>query len=153
MSVTPDLAGYRDAQVRKRDALASQVIFHFAVTEAWPAGTVLDEHGKPFDPQIEPESSTGVEPQSRCLSVAFKPVKRGLGASDSEESRWGDMKVNYAFTWMTLEEWAEFTGEFGDPVSFDYSGDNYLIRKTTEEGIAGQPWRMLIWGERQGEEA
>lgn len=152
MSITPDIAGYRDALLRKRDAMASEVTFHFAPGEVtWPEDTVLSPEGRPYDPLIEPEGENGFAPQSRSLSVAFRPVKRGGGASDSEESQWGDMKVNYALTWMTIEEWTAFTEEFAVPESFDYAGDNYVIRKTTEESIAGEPWRMMIWGERQGE--
>lgn len=147
MSVTPDIAGYRDALLRKREAMSSEVTFIFPNRLNYPEGTVLNAEGRPYDPQIKPVSESHTGDHSMQLSVAFKPVKRGGGASDSEESEWGDMKVNYALTWMTLEEWESLVEP---PVSFDYAGDHYIIRKATEESIAGAPWRMLIWGEREG---
>lgn len=143
--LAPDLAGYKDAQLRKRAALGSEVAFHFPKSVTWPEGTVLDENtGRPYDPMIEPEEEEGREPVTLTLSVAFRPTFM----EDTQEAQVGDVKMNYAQTWVTLEE-------FGPPdcitiaTSFDYAGDNYLIRKTTEESIGGAPWRVLVWGERQ----
>jgi hypothetical protein len=140
--LAPDLAGYRAALLRKRDALGSEVTFHFATEATWPDGTVLDPNtGRPYDPMIAPASEDGAPAVTMTLSVAFRPNFQ----EDTQESKVGDVKMNVTLAWMTIEEWAAL----GDPTSYDYAGDNYLIRKATEEGIGGEPWRMLIWGERQ----
>jgi hypothetical protein len=139
--LAPDLAGYQAALLRKRDALGSEVIFHFPKTVTWPEGTVLGEGGRPFDPMIEPASEDGAEPVTMTLSVAFRPNFQ----EDTQESQVGDVKMNVALVWVTLAEWADLE----EATSFDYAADNYLIRKTTEESIGGAAWRVLVWGERQ----
>lgn len=146
-TATPDLAGYIDAQLRKRASLCSPVTFHFPKTLTYPEGTVLGPNGKPYDPQIEPDTEEGREPLTLQLSVAFKPARLTF-IDDTVDSQVGEVKEAHALTWVTLGEW-------GAPNciiradSFDYAGDNYLIRKNQEESIAGAPWRVLIWGERQ----
>lgn len=148
MTVAPDLAGYIDAQLRKRAALGSEVNFHFPSTLVWPDGTVLDpDTGRPYDPLIEPESSSGRGVESMTLSVAFRPNFQ----EDTSEAAIGDIKNNVALIWVTVEEFSSPPSCITLATSFDYAGDNYLIRKTTEESIGGQPWRVLIWGERQTE--
>lgn len=142
--VTPDLAGYQAALLLKRDALGSEVTFRFPKTVTWPEGTVLADNGRPFDPLIDPVSEDGREAVTLSLSVAFRPTFQ----EDTDESRVGDMKNNVALVWVTLEEWGAPNCVMA-ATSFDYAGDNYLIRKSTEESIGGAPWRMLIWGERQ----
>lgn len=157
MPPVPDLAGYIDAQKRKRAALGSEVIFHFPRTLNFPVGTVLDPlTQEPYDPLIAPESESGRGQETMILSVAFKPVLGRTGNADTADSQIGEVKQNHAICWVTIDEWkveATPDGNFplGEPapISFDYAGDNYLIRKTTEESLGKDPWRVLIWGERQ----
>lgn len=142
--VAPNLAGMREALERKRLALGEDVVFHFRVEKTWPEGTVLNpQNGKPFDPAIEPIVEEVAEPVTKTCSVAFRPNFQ----EDTDEDRIGNVKMNVCLIWLPLgEEWEEVK----DAVSFDVKGDNFLIRKVTEDGI-GEDWRMLIWGERQGE--
>lgn len=144
MTATPDLAGYQAALLRKRDALGSEVTFRFPKTVTWPEGTQLNDEGRPYDPLIEPVSEEGREAVVLTLSVAFRPTFM----EDTVESQVGDVKMNYAQLWVTLEEWGA-PNCLMQATSFDYAGDNYLIRKATDESIGGAPWRMLVWGERQ----
>lgn len=146
--LAPDLAGYKDALLRKRAAIGSEVTFHFPKSGTWPDGTVLDENtGRPFDPMIEPASEEGAEAVTLTLSVGFKPARLNF-IDDTADTQVGAVKENHALTWVTLEEWGA-PNCLMNATSFDYAGDNYLIRKTTEESIGGAPWRVLIWGERQ----
>jgi len=53
--VTPDHAGFRDAQRRLRQAFGEPVRFLAPAVDAYPPGTRLDhEIGMPWDPTIEP---------------------------------------------------------------------------------------------------
>ena len=143
MPPTPDIAGYEAALQRKREALGEDVVFHFAETDAYPEGTVLDpQTGKPYDPLIEPSKAETPTPVTINCSVAFRPSFQ----EDTDETQIGNIKMNVALVWVSLgAEWESIQAA----VSFDVKGDNYLIRKTTEDGIGGN-FRMLIWGERQG---
>jgi hypothetical protein len=140
----PDLAGYKDALLRKRAALGSTVTFRFPAALTWPVGTVLNpDSGKPYDPLLQPEKEEAADPVEMSLSVGFRPTFQ----EDTDETEIGDIKMNVALTWVTLEEWADVE----DATSFDYADDNYLIRKATWEAVGGESWRVLVWGERQTE--
>lgn len=146
--IVADLAGYRAAQLRKRKSFGTEVTFHFPKAATWPSGTVLDDvTGRPFDPMIEPATEEGRAPVTLSLSVAFK-LTRGAIHDDTADTQVGDIKQNTLLTWVTLEEWGA-PNCLMNATSFDYAGDNYLVRKATEESLGGAAWRMLIWGERQ----
>jgi hypothetical protein len=60
MSVTPNVAGYKDAMDRLRSALGQDVTFKVPEAVTWPAGVELDpETGQPYDHTVEPESGGG----------------------------------------------------------------------------------------------
>lgn len=71
----PDPADFADAQQRLRDALGVDAVFLIPGEPTWPAGTALDpETGRPFDPFIDPESSTAdTEVTVRC-SFVHRPL-------------------------------------------------------------------------------
>lgn len=58
MSPSPDLAGFRDAAVRMRAEMGTDVPFFTRVEGTYPEGTAIDpENGKPFDPTVAPVGS------------------------------------------------------------------------------------------------
>lgn len=83
--VTPDLAGFHDAQVRLIDELGAEALFHIpasgAVAASFPDGTSVDpESGDPFDPTIT-ASAAGASgtTASAMVAVVNRPVGlRGL---------------------------------------------------------------------------
>ena len=138
----PDLAGLQNALAELREKTGEEVLFFFEETVEYPPGTEIDsDTGKPFDPLIEPESTEADEPLFIQCSVAFRPSF----AEDTEESRIGNMKVNQVLLSMSLTEW----DLVAKAVSFNVKDDNYLIVKSTRDGI-GSDYRQLVWGERQG---
>lgn len=141
MTVGPDITGMRAALNRKREALGESVTFFFPAEKTWPVGTELDPlTNKPYDPQIEPEEVESKDPVTKLCEVAFKPPLK----EDTIEASVGDVKVNTIFLWMPLEDWDDLEGA----ISFNAKGENYLIRKFTDDGI-GSDFRKLVWGERQ----
>lgn len=54
---TPDLAGFRDAQIRLIDGVGASVTFGVPTTVTWPASAAINpESGVPYDPRIAPAS-------------------------------------------------------------------------------------------------
>lgn len=140
----PDLAGLRDALAELREKTGEEVLFFFGETLTYPEDTVLDpQTGKPYDPLILPEDSSENTPLFITCSVAFRPV-RGPLREDTAETRLGDIKENNVLLSMSTTEWDLVAGA----TSFNVKDDNYLIVKSTADGI-GSDYRQLIWGERQ----
>lgn len=138
----PDLAGLQSALAELREKTGEEVLFFFAGEAEWPEGTELNpETGRPWDPLIEPTSTDAPDPLFIQCSVAFRPSFR----EDTDESRLGDLKVNQVLLSMSLAEW----DLVASAVSFNIKEDNYLIVKSTADGI-GSDYRQLVWGERQG---
>lgn len=143
MPAQPDLAGVQDALGRLREATGEDVPFFFAATDTWPTGTVLNpDTGRPYDPLIEPEKEESPEPVEVRCSVAFRPGFQ----EDADETEIGDIKMNVVLLGMDIADWPKVE----DAVSFNCKGDNYVIKKSTDDGI-GSDYRRLVWGERQGE--
>lgn len=143
MEVTPDLAGFKQAQEELRQHFGQDVTFHFAPKLSYPEGTPLDpESGRPYDPQIEGEEETPKTVDVKC-NVAFRPV-RGL-AEDTVESPIGNIKSNECVLIMSIEQWETVD----EAVAFSVKGDRYRLKKSTEDGI-GSDYRQLVWGEREG---
>lgn len=144
MVAGPDLSGLAAALARLRSYTGQNVIFYFPSVPTWPEGTQLDpESGRPFDPQIEPDSNETPDPVSVKCNVAFRPVS---GTSeDTAESPIGDIKQNECVLIMSVEEMESIA----EAISFDAKGDNYKIKKRTADGV-GSEYRGLVWGERQG---
>jgi hypothetical protein len=78
LMVSPDIAGWRDAQSRLRDALGTSVVFLKPVAldeSSYPAGTSFDpETGLPFDPVVEPTVDTDPERIEVTASVVHRPI-------------------------------------------------------------------------------
>lgn len=83
--VTPNLAGFKDAQVRLIDELGAEAMFYIpasgAASASFPSGTSVDpESGHPFDPTIV-ASAAGASgtTASAMVGVIQRPVGlRGL---------------------------------------------------------------------------
>jgi hypothetical protein len=138
----PDLQGLQSALAELREKTGEEVLFFFAGEAEWPEGTELDpETGRPYDPLIEPTTNKAPQPLFITCSVAFRPSYR----EDTDESRLGNLKVNQVLLSMSITEW----DLVASAVSFNIKEDNYLIVKSTADGI-GSDYRQLVWGERQG---
>lgn len=141
MSVTPNLAGFRDAQRRLRDAFGQDVTFRWPPTETWPEGTALDpESGRPHDPVVKPVTSA---PRSEVVKadVASSPGRK----DNSDTTAFGELEVGDILLILNLEDGAVVAGA----TSFELpSGERYAIRATRDDGIGGID-RHLVFGERE----
>lgn len=71
MSSGPDLAGFGDAQARKREAFGRRVDFLGEVLMTFPPGTPIDpETGHPHDPTIRPSASGQARASATCEVVS-----------------------------------------------------------------------------------
>jgi hypothetical protein len=89
----PDPEALADAMLRLRDQLGVDAVFVIPGEQAWPEGTPLDpETGRPFDPFLEPETTT--DAQEITLRCSF--VHRPLAQADPQTSPIGAMDTGSA---------------------------------------------------------
>jgi hypothetical protein len=91
----PDLAGFRDAQERKRLALGEDVIFRWPAQRVYAAGVSLNAEGEPLDPTVRrsrrscrPSPSTPAwrRASGRCSASAARASRARPGASSAARS-------------------------------------------------------------------
>lgn len=77
--VTPDIAGFQEAQRHLRDEFGEDISFHIPVAAVYPVDTQLDpETGRPFDPTIQPETGGGFTDVVKHAHVIFRPIHVNL---------------------------------------------------------------------------
>jgi hypothetical protein len=71
---SPDLEGFRQAQIRLREKFGRDCIFLTPIEREWPLGVPLNtETGRPFDPTIEPSDGGGFASASMRALVIDSP--------------------------------------------------------------------------------
>lgn len=77
--VSPDIAGFIEAQDRQRELFGEDIPFHVREAAVYPDGTQLDpETGKPYDPTIKPTSGGGFTDEVVRGIVIFRPIHTNL---------------------------------------------------------------------------
>jgi hypothetical protein len=135
--VEPDLAGFAAAQERHRELFGEDVLFLFAATEEWPAGTPLDpESGRPYDPTVEAVASAQASAVVRC-NVAYRG---GL----VDDARFEAVGVFEASDVLCIAPSAAASA-IEPAVSFVARGERWQLTRTMFDGVAGVQ-RLLVYG-------
>jgi hypothetical protein len=135
----PDLAGFKDAQARKREFMGEDVTFLGEVLMQFPPGTRIDpETHDPYDPTVQPTASAQASATVR-VGVAFRPV-----TDDAKAAAIGwteDTHVMLSAPPILPLGWAQ---------EFVLRGERYKITAMKPDGIGpGDAWRNLIHGRRE----
>lgn len=144
MSLSPDLAGFTDAQRRHRENFGEAVTFFGEATETYPAGTPLDpETGRPYDPTIDPDSSTAPQAVVNC-NVVYKAVNRAGISGEAQATALGWMETGDVMLIADITDKPQIDGK----VRFQLRDETWDIHSTIEDGIAGVQ-RLLVFGRKR----
>lgn len=143
MASTPDLAGFRDAQRRKRQLLGEVVVFLGEVTATFPSGTALDTDGRPYDPTVEPETTAQASAAVRCGVVARPTAAFG---SEEQPSQAGIFETAHLVLLADIEDRALIEGKSHARVR----ERDYLIAAIKPDGLAGID-RLVITLRQEGD--
>jgi hypothetical protein len=139
----PDLAGFRDAQERKRAVLGEDVTFLGQPVYVWPPGVPIDpETTRPYDPVIVPLSSGVASAVVRC-GVFFRAINRAGVAGEVEI---GALGVVDKSTVMLIAASAAASAIMGME-RFQARDERFLIETTKFDGVSGID-RLLVYGSR-----
>lgn len=142
--VGPDLAGFRDAAVRMRQEMGTDVPFFTRSQGGFPPGTPIDpETQLPFDPTV-PESGSAWASASFRVGVYTKPVQ---GAMDD------DVFAN-AVGWfreghIVLDMAPADADAAQDATEVEWNGSRYEISDRGGSEIRNVEHRRLIFARRK----
>jgi hypothetical protein len=137
----PNLAGFREAQERKRALLGEDITFFGEPTYTWPPGVPMDaQTGRPYDPVIEPLSSAAASAVIRC-GVAHKA---GEAQTEVETDALGLADR----TKVMLIANAGAASAIEPMVRFQARTESFLIEAVKFDGVAGID-RVLVYGSRE----
>jgi len=141
---SPDLAGFRDAAVRMRAEMGSDVPFFTRTDGTYPPGTAIDpETGKPFDPAA-PESGSAWGSASLRVGV----YTRALAASREDDA------VANAVGWfeeghIVLDADPDEYAEVEDATEVEWNGERYEISDDDGSEIDNVEHRKLIFARKK----
>ncbi len=139
----PNLAGFREAQERKRALLGEDITFFGEPAYTWPPGIPMDtETGRPYDPVIEPLSSAAASAVVRC-GVFFRAVNRAGIGGEVEAAAPGVVDK----TKIMLITNVAASGIVEPMRRFQARGEPFLIDAVKFDGVAGVD-RVLVYGTR-----
>lgn len=145
MQVRPDLAGFVDAQNRKRELIGEDITLLFPPSLDWPPGTPLDpQTGRPYDPMVEPVASAQASAVVRA-GVAFRAVNRAGIGGETDVAALGYLDNSHIMLNLPLACAAVASGA----QDFIAREERYKITATKEDGI-GIVARVLVYGRRYG---
>jgi hypothetical protein len=144
--VSPNIAGFKEAQERLREKLGFDIRFYTPLPKTYPPGTELDpETGKPYNATIRPTASGWASASVRC-SVVSRPF--GLsrtGIEDQTESTaLGIMSNTSVGLIMSEEDWPTASGA----TEFEHLEIRYEIRDDTPDSLGGAT-RHIVVGEQK----
>jgi hypothetical protein len=137
---SPDLEGFRQAQVTLREKFGRDCVFLTPQEAAWPSGVPLNtETGRPFDPTIEPASGGGF------ASATFRALVIDNPLTDDDTS------VSMPAGWfeeghMVLSLDAD--DDPGEATRVETFGQVWEIRDSDLDGVGDVPHRRLIHVEK-----
>lgn len=136
----PDLAGFREAQERKRALLGEDITFTGEPVFVWPPGVPIDaQTGKPYDPVIEPLSSAAASAVVRC---GVRDVHREI----SGEVETGPLGLVDKTKVMLIAN-AGAASAIEPMVRFQARGERFVIEAKKFDGVSGID-RYLVYGSR-----
>jgi hypothetical protein len=145
MTVTPDFAGFEDAQRRLRAALARTVIVHSTTPAVYPPGTPLDpESGEPHDPTIAPES--GGEDVSQVINARVHGAAfMGAGAAAFGGREVTDQLGIHSTRDVALVVEPELYDDVKDARTFEVDDQTFAVQNVVHDEIAHAP-RVIVYG-------
>lgn len=145
MTVTPDVAGFREAQERLREEshFGERVTFYGKPVLTYPPGTALDpETGRAMDPTIKPDD-TDTPTIEVVGTITFKAINRAGVGGDTEITAMGLIDNMHVLAIFDIEHRDDL-----EPMErFDVRGESFKITSAKPDGIAGVE-RWLVYGRR-----
>ncbi len=138
----PNLAGFREAQERKRALLGEDITFFGEPVYTWPDVPIDPDNGRPYDPVIVPLSSAVASAVVRC-GVFFRAVNRAGIGGEVEVAAPGVVDK----TKIMLIANVAASGIVEPMRRFQARGEPFLIDAVKFDGVAGID-RVLIYGTR-----
>lgn len=108
---TPNIAGFKDAMSRLRQATGSPCTFHVPQTPVWPTGTKVDPHtGRPYDPTIKADSGSGYDDVVKTCGVIFKDASRLRPGADTRFEAGGEFSGMDAILDLDVSDYPDVEG-------------------------------------------
>lgn len=137
---SPNFDGFREAQHRLRQQFGQDLPFIAPAEETWPVGTEINpETGRPYDPEVEPETSGEVR-----TIVRVNVVSRPIGGTPPK-----DQVTKKAIGWLKeggivlIVDIADYH-LVRDATQVEYGGETYTIRDD-EHDYLGPVDRWLLY--------
>lgn len=148
----PDLAGFAQAQDRKRAQLGSTITFLWPTVVTFAPGVpVSPTSGQPYDPTVHPASASQASASATC-GVFFKAVNRG-GASNSEVSTpIGHDEMTRVFLTLASADGQTVRGlgvnapSSGEATEFIFHGNRFKVYSIKQDEIVAGYDRTLVYG-------
>lgn len=138
---SPDLTGYREAQVALIATLGSDVEFFLSSAVTWPEGTPINpESGEPFDPTVAPASS-GVGTRTVRCGIAIRGSK-GVKSTE-QEAAVGSFEDGEGMLIVPIADWTD--NDLDEAAEAEIYDERYEIKQTDEDGIGDTDHRMLVY--------
>lgn len=140
MPVVPDLAGFAEAQDRKRELLGSDVTFLQEPQVTFPPGTAINpDTGDPYDPTIEPESTVQPSVVVRC-AVYFRALVRGAGGEAAASAAgWEERTRVFAIAPYAAKD------QIDGSIEMIFHGDRFKIHTIKDDELVAGYQRILIY--------
>lgn len=146
---SPDLTGYREAQVRLVAELGSDVPFFLPTQTTYPEGAILDpESGTPYDPTVLP-SSGFTSATVRC-GVAIRPIglsRRGI-ADEETLSAFGRFEEGEGVLILPIEDFED--NNIDQATECIVYNERYEISQHDEDGLADFNHRAIVYIRQKG---
>jgi hypothetical protein len=147
---TPDLTGYREAQVALVAQLGSDVPFFTPSAVTWPAEAILDpETGEPYDPTVVPTSSGFTSASVRC-GIAVRPIglsRRGV-ADDEGWTALGKFEDGEGVLLVPIADFED--NDLDEATEAEIYNERYEVTQTDEDGLGDENHRMLVYVRQKG---
>lgn len=147
---TPDLTGYREAQVKLIAELGNDVPFFLPTTTTYPAEAVLDpETSLPYDPSVLPTSSGFTSASVKC-GIAIRPIglsRRGI-ADEETLSAFGKFEEGEGVLLVPIADFEE--NDLADATECEVYNERYEISQHDEDGLANVNHRAIVYIRQKG---
>lgn len=143
---TPDLTGYREAQIALIAELGSEVEFFSPAAVTWPEGAILDpETGEPYDPTVVPTSSGFSSASVKCGIV----LRSRPNVKDEEvATAIGPFEEGEGALLVPIEDYG--ANNLDDATEAVVYSERYDITQTEEDGVADETHRVIVYIRQKG---